>query len=408
MSHTTRTMLCLSLGLLMATASCAVVETGGGEDEEALGTVTQAAVSHAAAEVRAGGATTCVRRFTGGIACWGRALAGELGDGVYPFPAYQATPSSAVLAYAPALAAGTWIAAGADRACARTSTKNVVCWGDSWGGWPGGAEGSTPATLPGLTNVDQIVLPKRALNYGHRTTACARSAGGVRCWGGNNYGLLGTGTTDDLDHPTPVTIPGLGSNVAEIALGESHACARFTNGTVTCWGSNLRGKLGNGTTVEALSVGAPIAGLTGVVQLALGIDHTCALKSDGTIRCWGAGDMIGDGAGLQRTSPRAVSQFVLAAEIAAGSHHTCARMVDGTVQCWGLNTYGQLGTNDNTHASIPYANGLSGVAQLTAGLDHTCARTTTNKVLCWGDNTWGQLGDGTSTTRLSPTAVVGF
>lgn len=396
---------------LLATAGLAISASACVEPEpaEAIDTEPAALIYPTTdpVEVRAGSQFTCARRQNGTVTCWGRAWEGQAGDGITPPPTEHLTPETEVLALGPAFVTGDWLALGGSRACLRTKTKNVSCWGTSTGAWPGGnVSGPTPALVPGLTKVDEVAVAKHSPGWGHPDTTCARSGGGVVCWGGNQFGLLATGTADNLAHPTPTPVAGLGRNVAQIALGETHACARFNNGTVTCWGKNYHGQLGNGTTTPVYTVGAPIAGLTDVVQLSLGSAHTCALQGNGQIKCWGLGGVVGDGSTVDRLSPRSVTQLIEAVEIAAGEQHTCARMVDDSVQCWGQNWYGQLGLGDTNPRLIPYALGLEGVEQLTVGFNHTCALTDTSDILCWGTNWWGELGDGTGEDQLSPTPVL--
>jgi alpha-tubulin suppressor-like RCC1 family protein len=282
-----------------------------------------------------------------------------------------------------------------------------------------------------------------ALNSIH---SCAvRMDGRVACWGDNSAGQLGDGgATRNRDLPGDV--PGLGG-VAGLALGSAHTCAWLRDGTARCWGANMGGQLGTGTTVNSPSP-VPVVGLTGVVQMALGT-HSCARRSDGTVRCWGFnhGGQLGDGTTVMfRTSPGAVPGLAGVAEIAVGDvlsaavcgfgplgdgtttarnrpgpvpglmgvaqialgqSHGCARLMDGTVRCWGANTTGQLGDGTRTNRPTPtVVPGLSGVVHLALGGGHTCARLTDGAVRCWGANTYGQVGDGSTTNREAPTPVL--
>ena len=198
--------------------------------------------------------------------------------------------------------------------------------------------------------------------------------------------------------------------VSPLALGDSHTCALKNDGTVNCWGWNPFGQLGDGTTTDRTTP-TTVPGLTGVVALATGEVHTCALKTDGTVSCWGrnTSGQLGDGSLVDRTSPVSVTGLTGVTALEAGGSFTCALKTDGTVRCWGRNTWGQLGDGTTTNRTTPTAVlGLTGVADLAVGFAHTCALKNNGTVSCWGLNTEGQLGDGTKTNRNGPTAVIGL
>ena len=195
----------------------------------------------------------------------------------------------------------------------------------------------------------------------------------------------------------------------ELAAGGEHTCARFTDGFVRCWGSNVFGQLGDGTTTEKSSPTA-VPGLSLVDKLATGYGHTCARVASvpSSVRCWGSNEFgqLGDGTTTSRRSPTYVPGLI-ASQVAARANHTCALRPGGSVRCWGLNYSGQLGDTTTAHKSSPTdVTGLSGVVELAAGGSHTCARVTDGSVRCWGNNESGQLGDGTTTNQSSPKTVV--
>jgi hypothetical protein len=156
-------------------------------------------------------------------------------------------------------------------------------------------------------------------------------------------------------------------------------------------------------------------------------NHTCALRVDGSIRCWGRnGDsQLGDGTILNRNFPVPVNVVGAAVALAAGGGHTCALNTSSLVLCWGANPQGQLGNGSTTTPnppapvvvlmSIPRVNQppvlipFPGSVRLTAGSQHTCVLVVTGRVACWGDNGQGQIGDdGRPADRLFATAVPSF
>jgi alpha-tubulin suppressor-like RCC1 family protein len=254
-------------------------------------------------------------------------------------------------------------------------------------------------------------LTATAIAAGDEHTCALTITAGVKCWGRNDFGQLGNGTT--TDRHTPVAVSGLASGVAAIASGGDHVCALTSGGAVKCWGDNARGPLGDGTTTERLTPVA-VSGLAGgVASLAAGADHTCALTNAGGVKCWGGNGsgQLGDGATTDRHTPAAVSGLASGvAAIAASAYHTCALTSAGGVTCWGGNGSGQLGDGTTTTRHLPVdVSGLtSGIAALAAGDEHTCALTSAGAVKCWGGNDTGQLGDGTATERHTPVAVSGL
>ncbi|CAG0994529.1 hypothetical protein BURK2_02590 [Burkholderiales bacterium] len=262
--------------------------------------------------------------------------------------------------------------------------------------------------LPGLALAQSAPLTGVLEVHSGSGFSCARLSGGtVSCWGTNWSGQLGDGST--TSHNAPSAIAGL-SGVAALALGDSHACALMVGGTVKCWGDNGNGRLGDGTTLNR-STPVDVSGLSGVAALSLGHMHSCALLAVGGVMCWGNnGDgQLGDSTYNSHSSPSAVPGVTGATAIAAGGYFTCALVAGGAAKCWGSNWNGELG--DNTTSSRPYpgdVTGLSGATALVAGSSHACALLAGGTVQCWGYNNVGQVGDGTNTNRLIPTSVSGL
>jgi alpha-tubulin suppressor-like RCC1 family protein len=235
------------------------------------------------------------------------------------------------------------------------------------------------------------------------THACAvRADGQAFCWGANDSGQLGDGTTTDSSKARKVV--GL-QNAVAIAAGLEHTCALKSDHTVACWGLNDVGQLGNDTNDPSRSPVA-VSGLTGVVAITSGWNHTCALESDGVAKCWGLGEdgESGNGADTDNTTPQQVANVADFTSLEAGAMHTCGTTPTATY-CWGMNgEQGRLGNglswtpgDFNTVASYdtPQKVLIDGATDVSAGFLHTCAVRSDQTAACWGWNRFGQVGDGT-------------
>jgi len=226
----------------------------------------------------------------------------------------------------------------------------------------GSGAGMVPAQA---TAAPVIISPSTNITAGAYHTCALISDGTVTCWGNNSAGQLGTGSNTASNVPVAVTGGALtNKTVTQITAGAYHTCALISDGTVTCWGNNSAGQLGTGGTTDS---NVPVAVTGGVLanktvtQITAGDSHTCALISDGTVTCWGDNGygQLGDGGTTDSNVPVAVTGGVLAGKtvthITAGSDHMCALISDGTVTCWGDNWVGQLGNGDNTTSNVPVA-----------------------------------------------------
>ncbi len=248
-------------------------------------------------------------------------------------------------------------------------------------------------------------------------TSCAVVNGAAQCWGKAQYGALGNGDGNN-NKTTPVQVTGLTTGVQAVATGLYHACA-LVNGGVKCWGNNINGQLGDGTTTNRTSP-VSVSGLTsGVQAIVLGSYFSCALTS-GSVKCWGYNDsgQIGNSTvsvGANQLTPVTVSSPLSnnVQDIKAFGSSACA-LTDGKVYCWGNNAFGQLGNNTTTNSNVPVqvknsagSGVIDFVQAITVGGFHACALVN-GGVQCWGRNTYYQLGDSTNTQRSLPVAVSGF
>lgn len=309
------------------------------------------------------------------------------------------------------------VSVGHRHACALTTGGAVYCWGANSQGQLGNGtttDAMTPVSVTGLTGGVTAI----AANYNH--TCAVTSEGGVLCWGENDYGQLGDGTTTGANEP--VSVVGLRTGARAVATGPEHTCAVGRRGALSCWGRGHLGQLGAGSTASS-TVPVPVTGLgRGVTAVATGDGHTCALAGGGAL-CWG-GDYFGTlGNGTRVNSAVPISVPGLASgvdSITAGNFHTCAVKDDGRALCWGDNDSGQLGDNLATHVPGPYpantssavpvpVTGLAAeVMQISGGLFHTCALTRGGAAFCWGRGTGGELGNGLMADSAIPVAVTGL
>lgn len=221
----------------------------------------------------------------------------------------------------------------------------------------------------------------------------------LSCWGYNGYGTIGDGTTTNRLTPVPVGVAGA---FAQVATGFMHSCALTTAGAAYCWGRNHGGQLGDGTLTSRSTPTLVQGGLT-FTSIDVGYDHSCAIADSGIAYCWGGNSygQLGDGLiAASSAVPKAVAGGLLFTMIRAGYFHSCAiQSSTGTVHCWGSNWMGQLG-NGLTSSTIAIPTAISGnmsFTQLDAGGYHTCG-TTANIAYCWGWNGYGQIGASTNGT----------
>lgn len=242
--------------------------------------------------------------------------------------------------------------------------------------------------------------------------SCAISSGAtVTCWGYDGEGQLGNGktiNTSPFGIPTATQVHGL-SNVTALSTGLLHTCA-LVGGTVECWGQNRRGQLGNNSTVNS-STPVEVTGLTNAVSVSAGSSYNCALLSGGTVDCWGfnRGGQLGNGTVTDSSAPVEVTGLTNATSISAGGYHSCAILGTGRIDCWGDNAYGQLGNGQTTRSPTAVAvSGVTDAVSVSTGSYHSCAVLKAGTVECWGFNLFGQLGRGDVVGSSIPLTVSGI
>jgi len=368
-----------------------------------------------AVAISSGASHTCALLDDGTVSCWGGNYVGQLGDGTGGNVSQnnnRNTPNqtSSFGTGRTAVAISSTIGG---HTCAILDDASVSCWGDNWYGQLGDGTNTnrdTPTQTSSLgTNRGAVVI-----SSGYRYTCVILNDTSVSCWGKNTFGQLGDGTNTDRGTPTQISSLGTGRTAVAISSGGGHTCAILDDGTVSCWGYNHEGQLGDGTTIDRNTPTQTASLGTGrtAVAISSGDYNTCALLDDGTVSCWGSNDNgeLGDGTNTNRSTPLPTSSLGTnrgAVAISSGGVHTCAVLDDGSVSCWGWNNYGQLGDGTITDRSTPtqtssLGTGRTAVAISSGGIQ-TCAVLDDASVSCWGDNWYGELGDGTTTQRNTPT-----
>jgi alpha-tubulin suppressor-like RCC1 family protein len=358
---------------------------------------------NSAISVSAGGyGTTCAVLGSGYVQCWGRNDSGQIGDGITSES--RTTPAS-VLGISNAVSVSN---SDSEYSCAVISDGSVKCWGtNGWGQLGNGKK--TDSTSPvAVTSVSGAA----SVTTGHSHTCAVLSSGVVRCWGGNYSGLLGDGSVSESSL-TPVEVFNL-SSALSVSASSSYTCAVVNGGTVQCWGKNDYGRLGNGSTIDSI-IPVTVSGISNAISVSVSrsgaYGTTCAVLGNGLAQCWGSNGfgMFGNGKTTDSLVPIFVSGINNAAAITVGTIHTCALLSSGGVQCWGSNDYGQLGTGTVTNSKIPVpVRGITNAVSVSAGRAHTCALISNGTVQCWGGNYYGQLGDGTLTASSIPVSVLGI
>ncbi len=286
-------------------------------------------------------------------------------------------------------------ALGDGHSCARKPAGTVECWGEDVQGQTGAGE----AAAGGISLVPRPVKDLDDaidLASGRNHSCVVRRDGSVACWGYNFDGQLGNGEGGNRSN-VPVAVVSV-SRAVMVAAGGNFSCALRSSGSVACWGGNASGQLGNGRQTASPTPVA-VTGLTGAVAIAAGQAHACAVKSDGEVVCWGDGKngQLGNAAAQTSLTPVVADGVPAASLVALGDRSSCALTRTGSVFCWGANELGQIGsgaTNANANPSPITVVNIDDATSIAAGRNHTCASRKSGGVVCWGAGASGQLGDG--------------
>ena len=332
----------------------------------------------------------------------------------------SAADSSATPTTIGAQAAGaTDISAGDQHSCAVTGQGDVFCWGSNRSGQLGNNGSNRDYNSPQLTRLPVGVQAKQVAAGSEHSCAVATN-GDVYCWGANDAGQLGIGSTG-ANKPTPVKA--LLTGASQVSVSGLYTCAVTQSAEAYCWGNNAKGQLGIGS-VGGQETSPQKVNLANVTQISTGgesstgdVDpraHVCAVTTGGVAYCWGdnTNGQLGIGTSGDPTGTPQELDLTGVTAVTTGESHSCAIAIDSRAYCWGNSAEYQLGNGDNrgpsTCAGEPCATtplmvvgedgtgALTQVSAISAGDFHTCVITTGSQVYCWGFNLLGQLGQGTA------------
>jgi alpha-tubulin suppressor-like RCC1 family protein len=218
--------------------------------------------------------------------------------------------------------------------------------------------------------------------------------------------------------PAPTPEPTPLASVIDVSSGGYSSCAVISDGLVKCWGWNQSGQLGDGTTTNRLSPVA-VAGLTNVGKISVGSGtHTCSLINDGSVKCWGRNyhAQLGIGSSGRNTpqsTPVSTSDIYTATGVTSYNNFSCAILSNENIKCWGLNNDAQIGDGTVVFDSSTYERKtptnvivIGTATAISSGVDHSCALLADKTLKCWGSNNFGQLGIGEISNRSSTPLTV--
>ena len=338
--------------------------------------------------------------------------AGQLGSAGGDADAPRAVETGGVLADARLIR----IAVGAEHACAVDDRGRAYCWGSNGRGQLGVGDAVAGSEVPVSVDTSGVLSGKRLVLIGAAAdTSCALDdTGTLYCWGANDRGQMGNGTSTGTARPIAVDITGAlrARTIRRFSIGGQHACAVDDRGSAYCWGANEHGQLGIGTTEDS-SVPVPVAGIDaiprgGYESITVGGASTCGWSRDGVVACWGANGsgQLGIATTTDSYIPRRVDFDPPLSGygpfgIRTGGSTVCLAGSGEVTRCWGANGSGQLGDGSTRDSGVPVQ--LTGavpgadpppLVHVGVGTRTSCGSSGDGRMWCWGSDELDLLGDG--------------
>jgi alpha-tubulin suppressor-like RCC1 family protein len=388
--------------------------------------------------------TTCAITTSGVLKCWGQGTNGQIGNGASSNRLGPTIVNSGV--------SFSTVSNSQNAACAITTTGILKCWGLDRNfniGLAVNTSYSSPQIIHSGESFSQVIVSDSrmcALNSlnvmkcsgqrlmgqmgdglisqfhsftsvpaldaystlslsGQYMTAGISSAGTLWSWG---YGKSATDLPGDASAQEMIINPvqvAVGSTFTKVSKGNRHTCAIRADQKLYCWGYNTYGNIGDGTLVNK-QIPVAVDAANNYIQIAAGNFFTCGILSTGVLKCWGdnSNNSLGDNSTTQRTTPVVIDAGTTYKFLAQPENYTmCAITTTDVLKCWGYNNYGQVGIGGTTNTATPtVVDAGTSYGSVVASIGHTCGVTLGNVLKCWGQNSSSQLGDGTTTDRQLP------
>lgn len=293
--------------------------------------------------------------------------------------------------------------------------RELFSQGGLWGcGTNGNGQLGDGTTLSKSSPVQTVAggIDWKEVSKGYFNSAGIKTDGTLWLWGRNDYGQLGDNTRNSTI--SPVMTASAGTNWKQVAMGVYHTGAIKTDGTLWLWGFNKYGQLGDSSVARKSSPVQTVAGGSDWKMVACGFYHSAAIKTNGTLWSWGQNlyGQLGDntsGAAARKSSPvQTVAGGTTWKLVSACWYHSAGIKTDGTLWSWGNNQNGAMGDNTQVNKSSPVQTVAVGTnwKQVIAAYHTTVGLKTDGTLWTWGNNTEGQLGDGTTVAKTSPVQTV--
>jgi alpha-tubulin suppressor-like RCC1 family protein len=299
---------------------------------------------------------------------------------------------------------------GGAHTCGIRHGGKLYCWG--WDAFDQVGDGGT--------NSNEVASPTRigsfedwaTVSAGNYHTCGVRKNGKLYCWGYDGTGEVGNGDTTGRV-TTPLRI-GTFEDWANVSAGSYHTCGVRKNGKLYCWGSDGAGQVGNGPGDSNILAPVRVGSFEDWSTVAAGASHTCGIRHGGKLYCWGS-DVTGqigddDGTNDNVTAPKRIGSFEDWATVSAGANHNCGVRKNGKLYCWGLDSSGQVGDGDSTSDNVTAPRRIGTFedwAGVDAGTNHNCGVRKNGKLYCWGNDGSGQVGDGDEAGNVTSPRRIG-